>query len=159
MLLFQTNIRFSDIISVREYQLQRFLGSLNYIFPFLKYLSRELAPLYDRIKKNYINPWTDSHTNLVKQIKKRVEYLRYLTLANPTWQKFIETDASNTGYGTMLKQVNPHDKIKCLIRFHSGKWTEAQKNYATVAHEMLTIVKYFLKFQDDLYKKKVSNKI
>jgi len=46
-----------------------------------------------------------------------------------------------------------------LIRFHYGKWSEAQKKYATVAHEMLTIVKCVLKFQDDLYNQKFLIKI
>jgi len=106
MSLFQTNIRFlghyisqgkitpiqrsidfaskfPDVITDRT-QLQRFLGSLNYISPFYKDLSRDLAPLYDRLKKNYKNPWTDSHTTLVKNIKQRVKSLPCLTLANPT---------------------------------------------------------------------------
>jgi len=58
------------------------------------------------------------------------------------------------GYGGILKQINPLDKTEYLIRFHSGKWSDAQKKYATVAHEMLTIVKCVLKFQDDLYNQK-----
>ena len=69
----------------------------------------------------------------------------------PPYPKIVETDASNIGYGGISKQINPHDKNEYLIRFHSGKWSDAQKKYATVAHEMLTIVKCVLKFQDDLY--------
>ena len=42
--------KFPDIITDRT-QLQRFLGSLNYISPFYKNLSRDLAPLYERLKK------------------------------------------------------------------------------------------------------------
>lgn len=88
------------------------MGSLNYISPFYKDLSRESAPLYDRLKKINKNSLTVSLTDLVKRIKKRVKYLPCLTLANPTWQKIIETDVSNTGYGEILKQVDPHDKNK-----------------------------------------------
>ncbi|KAL3359794.1 hypothetical protein AABB24_016335 [Solanum stoloniferum] len=145
--------KFPDIITDRT-QLQRFLGSLNYISPFYKNLSRDLAPLYDRLKKEHKKPWTDSLTNLVKTIKERVKSLPCLTLANPAWPKIVETDASNMGYGGILKQINPHDKHEYLIRFHSGKWSDAQRKYATVAHEMLTIVKCVLKFQDDLYNQK-----
>jgi len=53
-----------------------------------------------------------------------------------------------------LKQIDPHDKNEYLIRFHSEKWSDAQKKYATVALEMLTIINCVLKFQDDLYIKK-----
>jgi len=91
---------------------------------------------------------------LVKNIKLRVQSLPCLTLANPACQKIIETDASNIGYDEILKQINPNDKNEYLIRFHLGKWGEAQKKYAKVAHEMFTIVKCVLKFQDDLYNQK-----
>ena len=145
--------KFPDVITDKK-QLQRFLGSLNYISPFYKNLSRDLAPLYDRLKKDHKTPWTQAHTDLVKLIKNRVQTLPCTSLANPNWLKIVETDASNIGYGGILKQVNPHTKTECLIRFYSGKWTESQKKYATVAHEMLTIVKCVLKFQDDLYNQK-----
>ncbi|KAG5587062.1 hypothetical protein H5410_047496 [Solanum commersonii] len=97
-------------------QLQRFLGSLNYISPFYKNLSRDLAPLYDRLKKDHKKPWTNSLTDLVKTIKEIVKSLPCLTLANPAWPKIVETDASNMDY---------------------GKWSNAQKKYATVAREMM----------------------
>uniref|UniRef100_M1DGM3 Reverse transcriptase/retrotransposon-derived protein RNase H-like domain-containing protein n=1 Tax=Solanum tuberosum TaxID=4113 RepID=M1DGM3_SOLTU len=142
--------KFPDIIIDRT-QLQRFLGSLNYISPFYKNLSRDLALLYDRLKKDHKKPWTNSLTDLVKTIKDRAKSLPCLTLANPAWPKIVETDASDMGYGGILKQINPHDKNEYLIQFHSGKWSDAQRKYATVAHEMLTIVKCVLKFQDDLY--------
>ena len=60
--------KFPDVITDRT-QLQRFLGSLNYISTFYKSLSRDLAPLYDRLKKDHKQPWTDQHTALVKSIK------------------------------------------------------------------------------------------
>ncbi|XP_049378146.1 uncharacterized protein LOC125842909 [Solanum stenotomum] len=130
--------KFPDVIIDRT-QLQRFLGILNYISPFYKNLSRDLAPLYDRLKKDYKSPWKDSYTNLVKEIKSRVHSLLCLTLANAAWQKIIETNASNISYGGILKQINPHDKNEYLIRFHSEKWNEAQKKYASAAREMLKL--------------------
>jgi len=63
--------KFPDVITDRT-QLQRFLGSLNYISPFYKNLSRDLAPLYDRLKKDHKSPWTNSLTSLVKNIKLHV---------------------------------------------------------------------------------------
>lgn len=74
--------KFPDVIT-DKIQLQRFLGSLNYIFSFYKDLSRDLAPLYDRLKKGHNLPWTDSHTELVRKVKEKVKTLPCLTLANP----------------------------------------------------------------------------
>ena len=44
-----------------------------------------------------------------------------LHLANPDWLKIVETDASNIGYGGILKQVNPEDNNEELVKFNSGK--------------------------------------
>lgn len=92
---------------------------------------------------------------MVKLIKKRVASLPCVILANPAWLKIVETNASNIDYGGILKKVNPHNNVECLIRFHSKKWSKSQKKYATMAHEMLTIIKCVLKFQDDFIKSKV----
>ncbi|KAG5590103.1 hypothetical protein H5410_040617 [Solanum commersonii] len=51
--------------------------------------------LYDRLKKDHKSPWTNNLTTLVKNIKQRVQSLPCLTLANPAWQKIVETDVSN----------------------------------------------------------------
>ncbi|KAG5587017.1 hypothetical protein H5410_047451 [Solanum commersonii] len=127
--------KFPDIITDKT-QLQRFLKSLNYISPFYKNLSRDLALLYDRLKKDHKKLWTNSLTDLVKTIKERVKYLPCLTLANLAWPKIVETDVSNIGYG--------------------GKWSDAQKKYATVAHEMLTIVKCRFKVSSSIHLEDIS---
>ena len=73
-------------------------------------------------------------------------------------EKIVETDASDIGYGGILKQKNPETKQEFLVRFYSGKWNGAQLNYATIAKEILAIVKCVLKFQDDLYNQKFTIK-
>ena len=172
MSLFQTNIRFlghnieqGKIIPINrsiefaskfpdkitdKTQLQRFLGSLNYISPFYKNLTQDTAILYDRLKKQPV-PWTEEHTKIVQKIKEKVKTLPCLSLANPNWQKIVETDASDIGYGGILKQIHPESKQEYLVRFHSGKWIDSQKNYSTTAKEILALVKCILKFQEDLY--------
>jgi len=62
-------------------QLQRFLGSLNYVLDYYLNISRLAKPLYDRLKTNLI-PWFDLHTDLVKQIKKQVQTIPLLHLAS-----------------------------------------------------------------------------
>uniref|UniRef100_A0A1S3ZA67 Reverse transcriptase/retrotransposon-derived protein RNase H-like domain-containing protein n=1 Tax=Nicotiana tabacum TaxID=4097 RepID=A0A1S3ZA67_TOBAC len=135
--------KFPDIITDKT-QLQRFIGSLNYISHFIKDLAKDTALLYDRLKKNP-KAWTHSHTELVKRIKQKVQdkvhNLSCLTLANPTWAKVVKTYASDIGYGGILKQCYPLDTQEYLVQFYSGKWNESQKNYATVAKEILIIVK------------------
>ncbi|GAV92990.1 hypothetical protein CFOL_v3_36368, partial [Cephalotus follicularis] len=59
--------KFSDIITDKK-QFQRFLGSLNYIRDFIPNLQDLCTPLYQRLRNNP-PPWTNIHTQLIKQIK------------------------------------------------------------------------------------------
>ncbi|CAJ2643632.1 unnamed protein product [Trifolium pratense] len=116
--------KFPDVM-LNKTQLQRFLGSLNYISDYYKNLSSDTAILYNRLK-NKPEPWTEAHTKAVQRIKTRVKCLPCLSLANPKLFKIVETDASNIGYGGILKQVNPETNKEVLVRFTSGKWNQTQ---------------------------------
>ena len=74
--------------------MQRFLSCLNYVSDYFKYL---------RIRKN-TPAWTENHTNLVKEIKQRVKYLPCINILHPNALLIVESDASNIGYGDILKQ-------------------------------------------------------
>ncbi|CAL8088262.1 unnamed protein product [Prunus armeniaca] len=138
--LFQTNIRFlgfnicqsqiSPIDRVIQFadkfpdqildksQLQRFLGSLNYVSDFYKNLRKQCKPLFDRLQSNP-PPWSTIHTEVVKQIKTHVKTLPCLGIPSVDSFKIVETDASDIGYGGILKQracPNPPEQI---VRFHS----------------------------------------
>jgi len=92
---------FSNVITDKT-KFQRFLGSLNYISPFIKDLSKDTAILYDRLKKN-LKVWTKDHTQSVKNIKAKFYNLPCLTLANTNWIKIVGTDASHIGYGEIIR--------------------------------------------------------
>jgi hypothetical protein len=67
--------------------------------------------------------------------------------------KIIETDASDIGYGGILKQkINPNSPEQ-IVRFHSSVWNKAQNNYSTIKKN-LSIVLCIDKFQINLINKK-----
>ena len=66
----------------------------------------------------------------------------------------IETDASEVGYGGILKQTPPNQTKEAIVRFHSGVWIGPQTNHSTVKKEVLSIVDCISKFQDDLINEK-----
>jgi hypothetical protein len=140
--------KFPDVITDKT-QLQRFLGSLNYISDYYGNLAYDTAILYNRLKNNP-KPWTEEHTQAIKKIKAKVKCLPCLALANPKYFKIVETDASNIGYGGILKQIIPETSKEVLVRFTSGKWNETQRKYSTIKKEMLSIIKCISKFQIDL---------
>jgi len=65
----------------------------------------------------------------------------------------VETDASDIGYGGILKQQIDAQNEQ-LVRFHSGLWHGPQQKYSTIKKEILSIVLCISKFQDNLYLKK-----
>ena len=142
--------KFPDEIKDKT-QLQRFLGSLNYVAEFYPNLRILIKPLFQRLKKNPL-PWSDEHTQVVKQVKSQVKELPCLGILHPDAFPIIETDASNIGYGGILKQAF-QNKIS-IVRFHSGVWSGPQLNYSTVKKEILAIVLCIQKFQSDVFNKK-----
>ena len=64
----------------------------------------------------------------------------------------IETEASNIGYGGILKQ-DLENKIS-IVRYYSGIWSGPQINYSTVKKEILAIVLCIQKSQSDVFNKK-----
>jgi hypothetical protein len=115
--------KFPDKITDKT-QLQRFLGSLNYVLDYYPNISRLAKPLHYRLKTNPI-PWSDLHTDLVKQIKKQVQTIPLLHLANPSALKIVETDASDIGYGGILKQVQGNKEQ--ILQYTSAHWNDCQK--------------------------------
>ena len=56
--------------------------------------------------------------------------------------KIVETDASNVGYGGILKQRVSPESPEQIVRFYSGIWNNAQLNYSTMYFK---ISKWFVK--------------
>jgi len=93
--------KFLDEIKDRK-QLQRFLVRLNYVSDFFPKLCQTCAPLYKRLRKNP-SPWTEAHSQIVRQVKLHVKSLPCLGIPNPHAFMIVETDASDIGYGGILK--------------------------------------------------------
>ena len=93
--------KFSNEIKDRN-QLQRFLRSLNYVSDFYPILRTIIKPLFHRLRQNP-KPWTQEYTKIVKTVKQQVKTLLSLRILNPNVFPIIEIDASNLGYGGILK--------------------------------------------------------
>ena len=93
--------KFPDKI-LDKIELYRFLGSLNYILDFCPNINHLVKILHDRLKKNPVT-WSDHLTKIIYTIKKQVLKIPCLHIANPLALKIMETDASELGYGRILK--------------------------------------------------------
>ena len=76
---------------------------MNYVGDFIPNIRIMCQPLYRRLRKNP-PPWNDDLTQRIKQIKSVVKKLPCLGIPNPEAFLIVETDASELGYGGILKQ-------------------------------------------------------
>ena len=112
---------------------------------------RTFEALFSRLRQNP-KPWTQEHTNIVKLVKEQVKSFLCLGILNSDAFPIIETDASNIGYGGILKQ-DFQNQIS-IVRFHSGMRSGPQENYSTIKKEILAIVLCIQKFQEYVFNKK-----
>ncbi|KAL5861837.1 hypothetical protein ACOSQ4_003133 [Xanthoceras sorbifolium] len=89
--------KFPDDITNKQ-QLQRFLGSLNYLADFYKDLAKDGKPLFARLKKNP-GSWTEACTKAVQRIISKAKELPCLAIPHPDAFKIVKTDASEYSYG------------------------------------------------------------
>ncbi|HEX7904649.1 MAG TPA: ribonuclease H family protein, partial [Chitinophagaceae bacterium] len=93
-------------------------------------------------------------TSVVQQVKKYIKELPCLGISNDSAFKIVETDASDIGFGGILKQKLTPDSPEQIVRFHSGAWNSTQLNYSTIKKEILSLVLCINKFQIDLLNQK-----
>ena len=63
---------------------------------------------------------------IIRQIKKYVKQLPCIVIPSPDTFKIVKTDASDIGYGGILKHVAKNDAKEQIVRFHSGFWSATQ---------------------------------
>jgi hypothetical protein len=118
---------------------------LNYISHFYKKCVEDRKILNERLKKDP-TPWTEAHTQAIRNIKAKVRRLPILHVSDDNLLKIVETDASNIAWGAVLKQINLQKKEE-VIQFASGLWQAAKKNYSTLKKKIKDALNVIQKFE------------
>jgi hypothetical protein len=112
---------FPDILH-DKIQLQRFLGSLNYIRSFYKGKADDILILQQRLKKNH-PAWNDAMTKSFRRIKDKVQTLPPLSLPTGEGNYIIETNASNSTWaGVLIEKING---VETICSYASGSFRGA----------------------------------
>ena len=59
-------------------------------------------------------------TSIIQQIKKIVKTLPRLGIPDPQANLIVETNASDIGYGGILRQLLPNSSKEQVVKYHSG---------------------------------------
>ena len=114
-------------------QLQKFLGMVTYLSPFVPSLSFT-APLHGLLKKDAEFIWNETYQDAFDSVKSLVcsdTTLCYFDVCRPV---IIQVDASKKGLGAALPQDG------CPVAFTSKVLTPTKQCYVNIKHELLTCV-------------------
>ena len=114
--------------------LQRFLGMVQYLSPFIPKLSDHTAPLRALTKKDTAWQWTASHQKAFEDVKALIcddMSLSYFDVNTPA---VIQVDSSQLGLGAALIQNGKP------IAFASKALTDTETRYANIERELLAVV-------------------
>lgn len=119
--------------------LRRFLGKMNFYAPFIKGMSKIAAPLYEKTGKYAKFEWNENMGKSFKELKEKLR--KEVCLYLPDYEKtfILETDASDTGSGACLMQVDEKERT-VPVRWASRKLTKTEQNYGITEKELLAVV-------------------
>ena len=117
------------------------MGKINYDRRFIKNISVIAKPLYELTEKDRKFKWEDKHEKCLLEIKSQWENELELLIPNNEESFELETDASATGIGAVLRQQGKP------VAYISKNLTKEEKNYAITEREFLAALWAMEKFQ------------
>ncbi|CAM9466019.1 unnamed protein product, partial [Heterosigma akashiwo] len=133
--------------------IRRFLGMAGYYRSMIRNFSTIAAPLHEMTKN--INPeklrWSESAEASFQGLKQALTTHPVLKLPNFKSGDFsLETDASKTGIGGVLMQVNGEGRNR-PVAFTSRLTKPAEKNYSVYDLELLAVIHCIQTFRQYIY--------
>ncbi|XP_062865163.1 uncharacterized protein K02A2.6-like [Trichomycterus rosablanca] len=131
-------------------QLRSYLGLVNYYHKFLPNLASVLHPLNKLLQIGTKWEWSERCKKAFKETKSLITSDELLTHYDPSWPIRLACDASPYGIGAVLSHTMA-DGSERPIAFASRSLTSAERNYAQIDREALSLVWGIKKFHHYLY--------
>ena len=128
-------------------ELQRFMGMVNQVGKFIPGLADMNEPLRQLLCKDSAWHWGGEQQRSFEQIKDRLVSPEVLAHYDPGLPTIIAADASNTGMGAVLYQVQSDGKRRPVC-YASRSLTETEQRYAVIEKEALAATWACEKFTD-----------
>lgn len=134
-------------------ELRSFLGLINFYHKFLRDISSVLAPLHKLLLKDAKWVWSAPQAKAFKEAKELLQTSTLLVHYDAQLPISLSCDASPYGVGAVLAHVMP-DGQERPIAFASRTLSTAERNYAQIDREALSIVFGVGKFHRYLFGRK-----
>ena len=132
-------------------ELQSFLGLTGYYRQYVEGFATKARPLTKLTGKNVKFYWTDECQDAFDSLKQALLTAPVLGYPDPALHYILDTDASLSGVGAVLSQVqNGNERV---ISYYSRALSPSQQNYCVTRRELLAVVKAVAHFRPYLYGK------
>ena len=128
--------------------LQRFLGLMTYLSPYIPNFSSKCESLRRLLKSDSAFLWEADHERCFQELKKTITEDSVLAFYDQAAPLTLEVDSSTKGLGVALTQRNKP------IAFASKTLTHTQANYSNIEREALALVHGIQRFHTYLYGKR-----
>lgn len=130
-------------------ELQRFLGTVNYLNKHIKNWSEKTALLRQLLRSKNEWVWTPQHSAQFEEIKRTLVSTPVLAYYDVNKDNVIQCDASQSGLGACLMQEG-HP-----VSYASRALTEAEQKYSQLEKELASICFAVSRFHNYVYGKKL----
>lgn len=130
--------------------LQRLLGMIRYLAPFIPGEASLTAPLRQLLRKDIAFQWQPEHDKALSALKTALTNSPVLRYYDPNTALTIQTDASKDGLGSCLLQEGQP------IVYASRALSDTENNYAQIEKELLANVFSAKKFHQYVYGRSVT---
>ena len=134
-------------------EVQQFLGLANYYRRFVQDFATIAKPLHRLTEKTARFEWTEECQASLDEIKSKLTSAPIL--AFPDFEKpfMLDTDASNTGLGGVLSQVQDDGRER-VVAYASRVLTKPERRYCVTRRELLAVVTFTHHFRPYLLGRK-----
>ena len=132
-------------------EVKSFLGFATYYRRFIAHFSTVASPLTNLTRKDVEFEWTSACERAFRRLKSSLLSAPILAYPRMEGQYILDTDASNTGIGAVLSQMQQGEER--VIAYGSKTLSRSQRNYCTTYKELLAVVKFCRHFKPYLWGK------
>ena len=106
-------------------------------------------PLHWLTEKGAAFSWTPECKNSFNFLKTQLTSAPILTLPNWSRSFMLDTDASDTGIGAVLSQLQ-EEGSECVVAYASRVLSKQERNYCVTRRELLAVVAFLQHFRQYL---------
>ena len=134
-------------------EVQRFLGLASYYRRFVENFATIAKPLHQLIEKNREFKWTEQCQHAFEELRHRLVSAPVLSFPDFTKPFVLDTDASDTGIGAVLSQLQ-EDGSERVIAYASRVLSKPERRYCVTRKELLAVVVFVKQFRPYLLGKR-----